>query len=166
MPTNEHASKRVASVRCAVVTLSDTRTKETDSSGKLIIDRLEAAGHQVVDYEILPDDPAGIRAHVESRCASTSEAILITGGTGLSIRDTVYEAVSPLLEKRLDGFGELFRMLSFEEIGATAMLSRAVAGVRNRTIVFAMPGSPDAVRLAMERLILPTLGHIIKLISD
>ncbi len=166
MPTHEHASKRAALVQCAVVTLSDTRTRETDSSGKLIIERLEAAGHAVVDYEVLPDDPVRVRAHVERLCASACEAVLMTGGTGLSMRDTAYEAVSPLFEKRLGGFGELFRMLSFDEIGATAMLSRAVAGVRNGTVVFAMPGSTDAVRLAMERLILPSLGHIIDLISD
>jgi molybdenum cofactor biosynthesis protein B len=166
MPTPEHASKRATSVACAVVTVSDTRTKETDASGKVIIERLEGADHRIVRYEILPDDPARIHAHVESLCGSACQVVLITGGTGLAPRDTTYEAIASLLEKRLDGFGELFRMLSFEEIGAAAMLSRAVAGVRGQTAIFSMPGSTGAVRLAMDRLILPVLGHIVSLLTS
>jgi len=166
MSTPEHLSKQATTVVCAVVTVSDTRTKETDASGKLIVERLEGAGHRVVGYELLPDAPGRIRAHVEALCTGDCRAVLITGGTGPARRDTTYEAISDLLEKRLDGFGELFRVLSFDEIGAAAMLSRAVAGVRGQTVIFSMPGSTGAVRLAMDKLILPQLGHIVSLLTS
>ena len=149
---------------CAVVTVSDTRTRETDKSGSLIVERLTAAGHTIAGYEILPDSPEHIRRHVEDLCVKRCDAIILTGGTGIAARDTTYEAILPLIEKKLDGFAELFRMLSFEEIGPTAMLSRALAGTRGKTILFSLPGSPNAVQLAMDRLILPVLAHAIGLL--
>jgi len=148
-------------VTCAIVTVSDSRTAETDTSGALVRERLESAGHRVVAYDVLPDEPSHVRSRILSLCDQRScHAVLLTGGTGLASRDTTYEALASILEKRLDGFGELFRMLSYEEIGAAAMLSRALAGVRGSTLLFSMPGSPGAVRLAMDKLILPQLGHL------
>jgi len=167
MPGREHRGQAAASVGCAVLTVSDTRTEETDESGRLIGARLRAAGHRVVVYRIVPDEPAEVRALLEELCAVDAvRAVCLSGGTGLAPRDTTYEAVAGLLDKRLDGFGELFRYLSFERIGAAAMLSRATAGVRGSTIIFSIPGSTDAVELAMDRLILPELGHIVALLSQ
>jgi len=161
MPPPKHSKQTIKCVNSAIITVSDTRTTQTDSGGQLIGQLLTGAGHAIYSYEILADDPAQIAAHVEELCDDTAcHAVLLTGGTGLAGRDTTYEAIAGLLDKRLDGFGELFRMLSFEQVRAAAMLSRAVGGLRNRTAVFAMPGSPNAVRLAMEKLIIPELGHI------
>lgn len=145
----------------AVLTLSDTRTVETDSSGKLIQDLLRQAGHRVAHYSILKDEPDLLRAEVE-RLLATGEvqAILTTGGTGISRRDATIAALAPLWDAPLPGFGELFRFLSYQEIGSAAMLSRAAAGVARGVLVFAMPGSSNAVRLAMEKLILPELPHL------
>jgi molybdenum cofactor biosynthesis protein B len=160
MSTVDHQKARVDSVACAVLTVSDTRTEATDESGRLIRERLTGAGHRVVRHEIVRDELVQVRSLVEAICAEQAvQAVLLTGGTGIAVRDTTFEAVAPLLEKRLDGFGELFRMLSFRDIGAPALLSRAVAGVRERTVIFVMPGSTAAVRLAMDELILPVLGH-------
>ena len=165
MADNTHRSRQVEKVACAVITVSDTRTDETDESGALIRKRLTSRGHVVTAHEIIPDDPDRIRAAVEAYCVdTTTQAILLTGGTGLAPRDTTHEAIVGLLDKTLDGFGELFRMLSYEEVGSAAMLSRAVAGVRHETAVFALPGSVGAVRLAMDKLILPELGHIAALL--
>lgn len=147
-------------VRCAVLTISDTRTETTDGSGTLIRERLGEQGHEVASSHVLPDDPPAIRARLES-LAGTVDVVLLNGGTGISHRDTTFEAVSALLEKTLPGFGELFRMLSYEEIGAAAMLSRAVAGVYRNTVIFSMPGSTGAVRLALDRLILPEMRHLV-----
>ena len=155
----EHAPKQVV---CWVVTISDTRAEDTDVSGKLIAERLEQSGHIVAKKFILPDEPAQLEALLrEGIAANDVQAILCNGGTGISFRDRSYEAVERVLEKRLDGFGELFRVLSYEEIGSAAMMSRAVAGIANGTAIFSVPGSKHAVELAMTRLILPELGHII-----
>jgi len=157
-----HRAYAPASVRCAVLTISDTRTEETDDGGRLIRERLEGAGHEVVEGRILPDEAGLIRAAVASWVADDRiQAILSTGGTGIAGRDTTYEALAGALDKRIDGFGELFRMLSFAEVGPAAMLSRAVGGIAGRTVVLAMPGSPNAVALAMDRLVLPELGHLV-----
>ena len=164
MGAHEHHARTPRTVACAIVTVSDTRTEETDGSGKRIRALLEGAGHRVVAYAILPDEPARLRAHVAELCAlSTVEAVIVNGGTGLAPRDTSYEAIAGMLEKRLDGFGELFRMLSYEQIGAAAMLSRAVAGVADGTVVVSMPGSTAAVELAMTKLVVPELGHMVKI---
>jgi len=157
-----HRDAAPDSVRCAVLTVSDTRTPETDSSGRLIRDLLEMRGHAVVAHAIVPDDPARIRQTLAEWAGRDDvQAILANGGTGIAGRDTTYDALVGLLEKRLDGFGELFRMLSYAEIGAAAMLSRAVAGVYHGKLVAAMPGSSNAVKLAMTRLLLPELGHLV-----
>ncbi|MCS6978067.1 MAG: MogA/MoaB family molybdenum cofactor biosynthesis protein [Gemmatales bacterium] len=147
---------------CAVVTVSDTRSENDDQSGAIIRQLLSDAGLTVAAYCILKDEPDQIRAFLqETANASQVQAVLLNGGTGISRRDSTFEAMSGLLEKRLDGFGELFRMLSWYEIGAAAMLSRAIAGVYRGLVIFAMPGSPNAVRLAMEKLILPELAHVV-----
>lgn len=162
IPEQHHASAP-RSIACAVITVSDTRTLETDRGGAEICERLTAAGHRVVAREIIPDEPARMRPLVVELAARADvEAILLTGGTGISARDQTFETISALLDKPLPGYGELFRMLSFAEIGAAAMLSRALGGVVRGKIVLTMPGSPAAVRLAMEKLILPELGHLVR----
>ncbi len=162
MGYREHKKRAVRCVRCAIVTVSDTRSEAADHSGQVIRELLEAAGHTICHYAVIKDEPAAIRGQLatlanDDRC----KVILINGGTGVSPRDCTCETVAPMLNKRLDGFGELFRMLSFEEIGAGAMLSRAVGGVLESRVVFCMPGSTNAVRLAMDRLILPEMGHLV-----
>ena len=147
----------------AVLTISDTRTVETDSSGALIVDRIEAAGHRVVERSIVPDEPATLRALLEAyRDRDDLDAILTTGGTGIAARDLTFETVCSLLTRPLPGFGELFRMLSYAEIGPAAMLSRAVGGLMGRVVVLAMPGSRAAVALAMDKLILLELPHLVR----
>ena len=166
MGAHEHHAHGKRAVRCAVVTVSDTRTPETDTSGARIRALLAEAGHGVVAYLILPDEPDRIRAHVQDLVHRRDvDAVLVSGGTGLAPRDTTYEAITALLDKRLDGFGELFRMLSFQEIGAQAMLSRAAAGVAGGKVIASMPGSTAAVELAMTRLLLPTLAHMVQLVA-
>jgi molybdopterin adenylyltransferase len=145
-----------------ILTISDTRTPETDVSGQQIRTLLERNGHTVARYELVRDEPDAIQTLLgEGIAAPEIQAIVCNGGTGISVRDRSYEAIAGLLEKRLDGFGELFRMLSYDEIGSAAMLSRAVAGIAGETVIFAMPGSKNAVTLGMEQLILPELGHLI-----
>ena len=159
-----HHARDARRILCAVVTVSDTRTVQDDKSGGEIRSRLEAAGHHVDDYRIVADEPALVRRVLEEYSAGGRiEAVLVSGGTGIAARDNTFEAVSALLTKRIDGFGELFRMLSFEEIGAAAMLSRATAGLVGTMAVFSMPGSTAACRLAMERLIVPQLTHVVGL---
>ena len=144
-----------------VLTVSDTRTEADDKSGALCQRLVAAAGHTVGGYAIVPDEPVQIAARCVALCdAGEVDAILLNGGTGISARDTTASAIEGILERRLDGFGELFRMLSFAEIGSKAMASRAIAGVRKKTVIFAMPGSEKAVKLALERLIVPELGHL------
>lgn len=167
MPAPQHANKETRHVSCAVLTVSDTRTPDTDTGGQFIINALKQADHELYAYEIVPDDCPTVQRKVRSFCDDADcRAVLITGGTGIAPRDNTYEAVAELLHKRLDGFGELFRMLSYEQVGAAAMLSRAVAGTRDRTVIFAMPGSPKAVELAMTRLIAPELGHMVHLLDS
>lgn len=151
-------------VICAIVTVSDTRTAETDTSGTRIRELLSGAGHRIAAYSILPDEPSIVRPRLVELIAESTEAIIVNGGTGLARRDTTYEAVVGLLDKRLDGFGELFRSLSYAEIGAAAMLSRAVAGVSAQTVLVSLPGSTKAVELAMQKLLLPVLGHMRQLV--
>ena len=158
----EHRRESPAAVACAVLTISDTRTKDTDHSGELIRQNLLWRGHRVVAYEIVPDDPAAITNILQSWIEREGiQAVITNGGTGISARDTTYETIESLLTKQLPGFGEIFRMLSYAEIGAAAMLSRAVAGIANQTVIFSTPGSSNAVKLAMEKLIGPELGHVV-----
>lgn len=165
MNSASHGAQNVASVTCAVLTVSDTRTMETDTSGALIRDRLVNAGHVLRRYEIVRDEPDEVATRLDDWLAEGDiQAIFITGGTGIAPRDTTIEVVDRRLDKRLDGFGELFRVLSYEEIGASAMLSRALAGVAGHTAIFAMPGATRAVELAVDKLILPALGHVVGLL--
>ena len=159
----EHQAQGPPSVRCAVITVSDTRTLETDTGGQSVVVALTAAGHLVVAREIIPDEPARMRALLESlRGRDDVDAILLTGGTGITSRDQTYETVTSLLDKPLPGYGEVFRMLSFQEIGPAAILSRAVGGLIGRKVLLTMPGSPAAVRLAMEKIIVPQLPHLVR----
>lgn len=160
--THHKHAETVKSVRCAVLTISDTRTKETDTSGSLTRDLIEAEGHSLVRYQIVPDDVWQVRkAIVDWLTDDEVDVVITTGSTGVSPRDVATEAVEPLLDKKLDGFGELFRALSYNEIGSTAIMSRAFAGVANGKVVFCLPGSPNACQLALQRLILPELRHLV-----
>jgi len=149
-------------VRCAVVTVSDTRTAKTDRSGQLIQQLLREAGHVVESYSLIKDEPTQIEAQMEalSQCAHL-DALIFNGGTGIAPRDTSYDAIASLLEKTLPGFGELFRWLSYQDIGSRAIASRAVAGVFRGKLVFSIPGSTGAVTLALQKLILPELRHLV-----
>ena len=159
----EHKRHAPQSVRCYIITISDTRTVETDTAGRAIRNLLEAAGHQVVGSTIVRDEPDLVRGTIQRQLANPDvQAIITTGGTGITSRDTTFEAVTALLDKRLDGFGELFRMLSYEQIGAAAMMSRACAGLVAGRIVVSLPGSEAAVRLALEKLLVPELGHLVR----
>jgi molybdenum cofactor biosynthesis protein B len=145
-----------------VVTVSDTRTLETDSGGALLVELIEGAGHPVASRAIVSDDVEVIRGAVREALAHAEvRAIIVTGGTGIAPRDVTPEALAPLVEREIPGFGELFRALSYEEIGTAALLSRAFAGMIGRRIVFALPGSRGAIRTAMEKLVLPELGHLV-----
>ena len=159
----EHKTNAPVSVTCAVVTVSDTRTLGEDKSGALVARLLEEAGHVVANRTVTPDEPDQIRDLVMGYVDRDDiKAVLVTGGTGISTRDQTFETITSLLTKPMTGYGELFRMLSYKEIGAAAMLSRAIGGLVARTAVLTMPGSTAAVRLAMEQLILPELGHLVR----
>jgi len=158
----EHKSHAPKSVNCFVLTVSDTRTPQNDTGGQAIRELLEAAGHRVVGHAIVRDDAAAVTAAVTEQLATATQVIITTGGTGITSRDGTFEAIDRLFEKRLTGFGELFRMLSYEQIGAAAMMSRATAGTAKGKAIFVLPGSPDAVRLAMTKLIVPELGHVVQ----
>lgn len=162
--TEQHRKEAPSSVSCMVITVSDTRTEETDKSGQLIKGLLEEQGFTVAAYEIVRDEYDGISALLRKAADDPNvEAVLLNGGTGIAGRDTTYEAVRDSLNKEMPGFGEIFRFLSFtEDIGPAAILSRAIAGTMGQTAVFSMPGSTGAVRLAMTRLILPELGHVMR----
>ena len=162
----EHKATAPTSVGCYVLTVSDTKTPETDTSGALIRELLVAAGHRVTGSGIVRDEPVEVARLVRGACAEPGvQAVILTGGTGITSRDSTFEAVEALLDKRLPGFGELFRMLSFAEVGAAAMLSRAQMGIHARRIVVSLPGSPNACRLALERLLIPELGHLLREVS-
>ena len=162
----EHKAHAPRVIRCIVCTISDSKTPETDTSGRLLQELLRGAGHAVVAYRLVKDEPSQVHAVIHEACAHPGvQAVIFTGGTGITKRDQTFDAIDALLEKRLPGFGELFRMLSYQEIGAAAMLSRAQAGVRAGRLVFSLPGSPAACRLALERLILPELGHLVREVS-
>ncbi len=166
-PVEQHRHEgKKGPVRVGIVTVSDTRTLETDESGALAARLVEEAGHEVLERVIVRDEPADVRAAVERLLLSAerpAQVVITNGGTGIAARDSTYEALSTLLDKRLDGFGELFRALSYAEVGPAAMMSRAVAGTAHGGVIVVLPGSPDAVRLALEKIVLPELGHLAKL---
>jgi molybdenum cofactor biosynthesis protein B len=162
-PARTHRADAPASVRCFVLTISDTRLAADDKSGDAIATLLEGAGHTVAGRKIVKDDARAIRDAVSYAAKSGSnDAVITTGGTGVSLRDVTPDAIAPLFERTLDGFGELFRMVSYAEVGSASLMSRATAGVVGRTVIFALPGSENAVRLAMEKLILPEVGHLVR----
>ncbi len=162
MPPENHRKNAPESIRCHVITVSDTRTEDTDTAGRAIAELLTEAGHTVTGRRIVKDEPSEVAALVKLQAASDRvDVVITTGGTGITRRDSTFEAIDGLLEKRLPGFGELFRMLSFQEIGAAAMLSRACAGTCRGKIVVALPGSENAVRLALTRLLIPELRHLV-----
>jgi molybdenum cofactor biosynthesis protein B len=166
MAVEQHKAQAPSSVSCFVLTVSDTRTPETDASGRAIRDLLENAGHRISSFALVKDDPEAVARTVRAELQDPrTQVVITTGGTGVTARDGTYEAVTGLFEKRLDGFGELFRMLSFQEIGAAAMMSRATAGTAARKAIFVLPGSENAVRLAMGRLIIPELGHVVQQVT-
>lgn len=164
MAVHEHKRLSRSNLKVGVITTSDSRTPESDSSGRLIRERLETAGHTVSYYEIVPDVAERIATAVLDHLEEL-DAIIVNGGTGIAARDVTIEAIRPLLEKELEGFGEIFRALSYHEIGAAAMLSRALAGVREGRFIAVLPGSTAGCRLAMEKLIVPELGHIAYLLG-
>ncbi|MGK7961414.1 MogA/MoaB family molybdenum cofactor biosynthesis protein [Crocosphaera sp.] len=164
--TLPHPDRQPVSLACAIVTVSDTRTPESDRSGQLLKQRLTDAGHQIINYDILKDEPQDIIAHIQQlKQENKVEVIILNGGTGIAPRDTTYDALEGLLEKTLPGFGELFRYLSYQEIGSRAMASRAIAGVYKNILIFSLPGSSNAVKLALDKLILPELIHLTKQIQ-
>lgn len=164
MSTQEHKQAAPSQVRCKVITVSDTRTEETDKSGKLMKEMLEGAGHKIVEYVIVKDEAEAIKAEVLKGCSNPEiDVVLTNGGTGIAKRDVTIETVQSIFDKEISGFGEIFRMLSYtEDIGSAALLSRAAAGVVNDRAVFSTPGSTGAVRLAMEKLIIPEIGHVVR----
>ena len=165
MAVTEHKGKAHRTVRCAIITLSDTRTEETDTSGRRIKELLAEQGQPVVSYQILKDEPEQITTVVQALLAQPDvDAIITNGGTGIAPRDTTFEAIQSLLEKEISGFGEMFRMLSYADIGASAMLTRATAGVANGKVIISLPGSTGAVELGMTKLVLPELGHMMFLL--
>ncbi len=162
MADKAHTDRSLKSVACFVITVSDTRDEATDRSGAAIRQLLETGGHAVAGYEIVKDEPDDIHVLIDKALAMPdADVVLLNGGTGVAPRDGTFEVVSGMLDKRIDGFGELFRILSYEEIGSAAMLSRAVAGTVGSRIVVSMPGSRGAVELAMRKLLVPQLGHMV-----
>lgn len=163
---DEHKATAPTTLGCWVLTISDTKTAETDTSGALIRERLASAGHRVVGSSIVRDEPVDVQRIIRQAAADPAvQIIIMTGGTGITSRDSTYEAVDAMLDKRLPGFGELFRMLSYQEVGAAAMLSRAQMGIHARRVVVSLPGSPNACRLALDKLLLPEMGHLVREVS-
>jgi molybdenum cofactor biosynthesis protein B len=163
---HEHKTQAPRQAGCVVITCSDTRTAASDTSGYRIMHMLRDAGHTVVFYQLVKDEPSKIKSAIKKAVTNKKvQAIIINGGTGIAKRDSTFEAVDGMLEKRLDGFGEIFRYLTYKEIGSPAIMTRATAGTYKGRIVFSTPGSENAVRLAMEKLILPELGHILQQLS-
>jgi molybdopterin adenylyltransferase len=159
---HKHRESAPEQVRLAVLTISDTRTPDTDTGGDTVEELMRDAGHEIVERDIVRDEASSIRTRLVNLLARPDvDAVVTTGGTGISARDTTYEVVDRMLEKKLDGFGEIFRMLSYEEIGAAAVLSRAVAGAVGTKFIACLPGSRNAVRLAVERLLVPEISHVV-----
>lgn len=163
MSYHEHKERSPRSVSCAVLTISDTRTEQDDESGGLIKQKLTQNGHRVMSYSILKDEADSIKQKISELLRQEELQVIITnGGTGVSHRDVTVETISPILEKKLDGFGELFRFLTYQEIGTGSIMSRALAGVAGGKVILCLPGSPGAVNLAMDKIILPEIGHLVR----
>ncbi|MFC2022067.1 molybdenum cofactor biosynthesis protein B [Chloroflexota bacterium] len=163
MSYQEHKQSAPASVNCAVLTISDSRTERNDESGKLIRQKLSQSGHKVMSYAILKNEADSVRQKIEELLRQEKLQVIITsGGTGVSHRDITVETIYPILEKKLDGFGELFRFLSHQEIGTASIMSRAIAGAVGGKVILCIPGSPGAANLAMDKIILPEIGHMVR----
>ena len=163
MSYREHKREAPQSVSCAVLTISDSRTEQDDESGKLLKERLSQNGHRVLSYSILKNDSEAIKRKIKELLEQEELHVIITsGGTGVSHRDITVETISSVLEKKLDGFGELFRSLSYQEVGTASMMSRAIAGVAGGKVIICLPGSLGAAKLAMEKIILPEIGHMVR----
>ncbi|MFC2041356.1 molybdenum cofactor biosynthesis protein B [Chloroflexota bacterium] len=163
MSYQEHKEKAPRSVNCAVLTISDTRTEQDDDSGRLIRQKLSQSGHRVISYAILKNEAEYIKKKIDELLNQEEIQVIITsGGTGVSSRDVTVDTVSSILEKRLDGFGELFRFLTYQEIGTASVMTRAIAGVAAGKVLICFPGSPAAAELAMDRIILPEIGHMVR----
>ncbi len=163
MSYQEHKQKAPQSVSCAVLTISDSRTEQDDESGRLLKEKLSQNGHRVISYSILKDEAESIEKKIYELLGQEELQVIITsGGTGVSHRDITVETVSPILEKKLDGFGELFRFLTYQELGTASIMSRAIAGVARGKVIICLPGSPGAANLAMDRVILPEIGHLVR----
>ncbi|BAQ60836.1 molybdenum cofactor biosynthesis protein MoaB [Geminocystis sp. NIES-3708] len=161
-----HQNSQKKSINCAVVTISDTRTFETDISGKIAQEILINANHKIINYQIVKDEPHEIKSLLVNLASNEAlNCIIFSGGTGISPRDNTYDIISRILEKTLSGFGEIFRYLSYQEIGSRAISSRAIGGVYNGKIVFSLPGSQNAVKLGLEKLIIPELNHLVEEIN-
>ena len=159
----EHKELSPKAVTCAILIISDSRTEKTDESGKYLLDKLESNGHTVIDYALLKNDPEAIKKKlIEYLEQEELQVIITSGGTGVSMRDVTVETVTPMLDKMLDGFGELFRTLSYMEIGTASIMSRAIAGVTGGKIILCVPGSLAAVKLAVEKIILSEIGHMVR----
>ena len=162
MGYQEHKREAPTSVSCAVLTISDTRTEQDDESGRLIRQKLGENGHRVMSYCILKNEADSIKKKIYELLREELQVIIATGGTGVSHRDITVETIYPILEKRLDGFGELFRFLTYHEIGTGSIMSRAIAGVAGGKVIICLPGSMGAVGLAVEKIILPEIGHMVR----
>ncbi len=163
MSYREHKEKAPHSVNCAVLTISDTRTERDDESGMIIRQKLNQNGHQVLSYAILKDDADSLKKKISELIGRDELQVIITnGGTGASHRDITVDTIYPILEKKLDGFGELFRFLTYQEIGTASIMSRTIGGVARGKVILCLPGSPEAVKLAMDKIILPELGHLVR----
>jgi molybdenum cofactor biosynthesis protein B len=159
----EHKELSPKTVTCAVLVISDSRTEKTDESGKYLVEKMESSGHTVIDYALLKNDSPAIKQKLEELLSQAELQVIITsGGTGVSMRDVTVETITPMLDKMLDGFGELFRTLSYAEIGTASIMSRAIAGVIGGKIIICSPGSLAAVKLAVEKIILPEIGHMVR----
>ena len=163
MSYQEHKEKAPQKVSCAVLTISDTRTEQDDESGKLITEKLSQNGHRVMFYSVLKNEADSIKRKIDELLRQEELQVIITsGGTGVSHRDITVDTISPILEKKLDGFGELFRFLSYQEIGTASILSRAIAGAAGGKVILCLPGSLGAANLAMDKIILPEIGHMVR----
>ena len=163
MSYQEHKEKAPQKVSCAVLTISDTRTEQDDESGKLITEKLSQNGHRVMFYSVLKNEADSIKRKIYELLRQEELQVIITsGGTGVSHRDITVDTISPILEKKLDGFGELFRFLSYQEIGTASILSRAIAGAAGGKVILCLPGSLGAANLAMDKIILPEIGHMVR----
>jgi len=167
MNSRPHHDTEEIIVNCAVITVSDTRNLETDKSGQIIKKLLTDANHQIIAYDIVKDEPIAIKLKIFKLAENSPlDVVIFNGGTGIAPRDTTYDAISSLLEKTLPGFGELFRYLSYQEIGSRAIASRATAGVYQNKLIFSIPGSTNAAKLAISELILPEITHLVKQINQ